>query len=128
VKRTDLGVIDTMLRKRTCQADLVLKLAERYPDPWCLASAYAKLVRHWELFDEYVEGTAAREPMPLADEDAILAEHLSNIGEGTHFYRSREVMFYPPPVADEMIERMIEQGTVRREVSENRGILLSRVG
>jgi gamma-glutamyl:cysteine ligase YbdK (ATP-grasp superfamily) len=128
VKRTDLHVIDRMLQKRTCQADFVLKLAERYPDPWGLTSAYSKLVRHWEVFDEFVEAAPALEPAALPDDAEILAEHLGNIGEGTHFYRSREVMYYPPPVADEIIERMLEQGVIHREVTPNRGILLSRVG
>jgi len=127
VRRSDLGIVNTMLRKRTCQADFVLKLAERYPDPWCLASAYAKLIRHWEVFDEYVEAAPGLDPISQPDEDGILLEHLANIGEGTHFYRSREVMCYPPPIADEIIERMLEQGVIRREVTENRGILLTRV-
>jgi gamma-glutamyl:cysteine ligase YbdK (ATP-grasp superfamily) len=128
VKRADLRIIEAMLQKRTCQADFVLKLAERYPDPWLLASAYAKLTRHWEIFEEYLEAAPVLEPVPLPDDEAILAEHLASIGEGTHFYRSREVMNFPPPVADEIIERMLEQGLIRREVTENRGILLSRVG
>ena len=33
-----------------------------------------------------------------------------------------------PLSADEIIERMLEKGVIRREVTENRGILLSRVG
>jgi gamma-glutamyl:cysteine ligase YbdK (ATP-grasp superfamily) len=125
-RRSDLRLINTMLRKRVCQADLALDLARRYPDNVCLASAYAKLARHWTLFDEYLEAAPALEPIPLADEQAILQEHLALIGEGTHFYRSREAMCYPPPVADEILERMIEQGLVRRETTEKRGTLLYR--
>ena len=128
VKRSDLGVVNTMLEKRISQADYVLNLAERYPDPWCLASAYAKLIRHWDVFDEYVASAPALEPVPLIDEATILAEHLAIIGEGTYFYRSREAMFYPAPVADAIIERMLEQGVVRRDVTENRGVVLTRVG
>jgi hypothetical protein len=37
-------------------------------------------------------------------------------------------MNYPPPVADAIIERMVEQGAIRRDVTENRGVLLTRVG
>jgi gamma-glutamyl:cysteine ligase YbdK (ATP-grasp superfamily) len=128
VKRSDLVLVHSMIRKRTCQADFVLGLAERYPDPWCLASAYAKLVRHWDVFDQYIDSAPVLEPAPLADENTITAEHLAAIGEGTHFYRTREAMFYPPPVADEMIERMLEQGVIRRDITENCGILLSRTG
>ncbi len=128
VTRSELSLLTTMLDKRVCQADFVLELAERYPDPWCLTSVYAKLIRQWEIFDEYVGAASALEPIPAADEEAILAEHLALIGEGTHFYRSREVMCYPPPVADEMIERMLGQGLIQKEVTENRGILLSRKG
>jgi gamma-glutamyl:cysteine ligase YbdK (ATP-grasp superfamily) len=127
-RRSDLRIVNAMLAKRTCQADFVLNLAERYPDPWCLASAYQKLVRHWEIFDEYVESAPTLEPIPLVDEEAILAEHLAIIGEGTYFYRTREAMNYPPPVADAIIERMVEQGAIRRDVTENRGVLLTRVG
>ncbi len=127
VKRSDLGLIETMLQKRTCQADYVLKLAERYPDPYGLVSVYSKMMRHWDVFDGYVESAPVLEPRPLLDEEAILAEHLAVIGEGTHFYRSREAMYFPPPVADEIVSRLIEQGAVQREVTERRGTLLHRV-
>jgi gamma-glutamyl:cysteine ligase YbdK (ATP-grasp superfamily) len=125
-QRSDLGLINTMLHKRTCQADFVLALAESYPDNVCLAAAYGKLARHWEIFDEYLDTARVLEPVPLVDEKTIMEEHLAVIGEGTHFYRSREAMCYPPPVADEILERMIELGIVRREVTENRGTLLYR--
>ena len=90
-------------------------------------SAYAKLIRHWNVFDAYLESAAALDPVPALDEAAILAEHRAIIGEGTHFYRSREAMHYPPPVADEIIARMLQQGMIRKEVTQNRGILLSRI-
>jgi hypothetical protein len=128
VKRSDLVLLHTMVRKRTCQADLVMSLASRYPDPYCLASAYAKLIRHWDVFDQYVDSAPALDPVPLSDEAEILNAHLALIGEGTHFYRSREAMYYPPPLADEIIARLVEQGMIRRDVVENRGILLSRTG
>ena len=124
--RADLGVLTAMLRKRTCQADFVLGLLERYPDPWCLASAHAKLMRHWDVFDEYVEKAPVLDPSPLPDEDRILSEHLAFIGEGTHFYESRSAMHYPPPVADEIIARLIQQGAITKEISPKRGIVLSR--
>jgi gamma-glutamyl:cysteine ligase YbdK (ATP-grasp superfamily) len=126
VRRTDLQLIETMIRKRVCQADFALDLAQRYPDNVCLASAYAKLARHWNVFDEYLEAAPALEPAPLLDEEAIIQEHLALIGENTHFYRTREAMNYPPPVADEILERLIEQGLVRREVTERRGTVLYR--
>jgi len=126
VKRSDLGLVEQMLAKRVNQADYMLDLAKRYPDPYCLASVAAKLLRHWEVFDEYVAAAPALEPVPLVDEAGILAAHLETIGEDTHFYRSREAMYYPPPVADEIIERMVQDGVIRRDVTEKRGILLSR--
>jgi hypothetical protein len=128
VRRADLVLIERMIEKRTCQADFVLELSRRYPDPYTLASAHAKLVRHWSVFDEYLETAPALDPVPLVDEAGILAEHLAVIGEGTHFYRSREAMGYPPPVADAILERLVEQGAVRREITETRGALLTRVG
>jgi hypothetical protein len=126
-RRSDFRVLTEMIEKRVCQADFVLDLASRYPDPYCLASVYAKLARHWDVFEGYLEATPTLDPVPAPDEEGILAEHLSLIGEGTHFYRSREVMHYPPPVADEIVERMVQQGAVRREVTENRGTVLSRM-
>jgi gamma-glutamyl:cysteine ligase YbdK (ATP-grasp superfamily) len=126
VKRSELRLVNSMIEKRVCQADFVLELAERYPDPWCLASAYAKMIRHWDVFDEYLESARALEPVPALDQQTIMTEHLSMIGEGTHFYRSRAAMSYPPPVADEIIEQMLQQGLIEREVTEHRGILLSR--
>jgi hypothetical protein len=126
-RRGDFGLIETMLSKRLCQADFALDLAQRYPDPFRLASAYAKLARHWDVFDTWVEGTPAREPIPAPDEEAILAEHLAHIGEGTHFYQSRWAMSYPPPAADALIERLVETGAVRREANARGGIVLSQI-
>lgn len=128
VKRSELGLVEQMLQKRTCQADYVIRLAERYPDPYLLASAFTKLMRHWDVFDQYLETAPALEPMARPDEDAIMAEHLAAIGEDTYFYATREAMYYPGPAADELIERMVERGVIRKEVVENRGILLSRTG
>jgi gamma-glutamyl:cysteine ligase YbdK (ATP-grasp superfamily) len=127
VQRSDLHLVNTMIEKRVCQADFVLDLAKRYPDPLCLASVHAKLARHWDIFEEYLESAPVLDPVPCADEEAIIAEHLAVIGEGTHFYRSRGAMFYPPPLADEIIERMVQQGSIKREVIENRGTLLHRI-
>lgn len=125
--RADLALINAMIDKRVCQADFALSVATRYPDDWCFASAYAKLVRHWNVFDEYLESAAPLAPLAPLDEEAIVAEHLAVIGEGTHFYDSREAMYLPPPVADAMIERLIERGDIEREVTAQRGILLNRV-
>jgi hypothetical protein len=105
-----------------------MRLAERYPDPYLLASAFGKLFRHWDVFDQYLEKAPTLEPVALPDEEAILAEHLSTIGEDTHFYRTREAMAYPAPAADGMIEEMVRRGVIRREIVAHRGILLSRTG
>lgn len=125
--RRDLGLIHRMIRKRICQADFALTLRRRYRDPRLLASAYAKLVRHWEIFDEYLAGARALEPTGPPDENAILQEHLGYIGEGTHAYRLREAMYYPAGATDEIIERMIRQGMIAREVTAARGTLLHRL-
>ena len=91
-RRSDLTMINAMIEKRVCQADLVLDLAGRYPDPYLLTCAYSKLMRHWTVFDEYVEGARALEPAPPPDAEAILGEHLAVIGEGSHLYRSRDAI------------------------------------
>jgi hypothetical protein len=127
VTRSELWVIEAMLNKRTCQADCALELAERYVEPYCLASAYAKLARHWEWFEEYLERAPVLEPLPAPDEQTIMAELLAQIGEGTHYYASRESLYFPPPLADAMIERMIDAGYIRREISERGGVLLHRI-
>lgn len=126
-RRSDLTLINAMIEKRVCQADLVIELAARYPDPYLLTSAYSKLMRHWTVFDEYVERAPTLEPAPPPDAEAILGEHLAVIGEGSHLYRSRDAMHYPPPAADALLEEMIERGLIRREVTANRGTLLSRI-
>jgi gamma-glutamyl:cysteine ligase YbdK (ATP-grasp superfamily) len=126
-RRGEFVLIEAMLSKRVCQADYVLELAERYPDPYQLASAYSKLARHWDVVDTWIEGTPARDPLPAPDEEAILAEHLAQIGEGTHFYQSRRAMAYPPPAADALIERLVETGAIRREANARGGIVYSRV-
>ena len=126
-KRTDLATIETMIRKRTCQADFALGLARRYPDPHLLTSAYAKLVRHWDVFDDYLRTSPVLDPAAVPDEDAIIQEHLAHVGEGTHFYQLRGAMYYPPPLTDEIIERMIRKGLITREVTTARGMLLHRI-
>jgi gamma-glutamyl:cysteine ligase YbdK (ATP-grasp superfamily) len=127
--RADLSLIGTMLKKRVCQADYARRLGAKYADPYLLTSAYAKLMRHWDIIDAWVCGDAPiLDPMPVPDEEAILSAHLALVGEGTHFYRSREAMRYPPVVADEIIERLIGRGDVVREETLRQGIVLSRVG
>ena len=125
-RRADLKLINTMIRKRICQADMAIELGERYPDPYLLTSAYSKMVRHWEAFDEYLAGAKALEPAPAPDEKAIMDEHLACIGEGTHFHRLRDVMYYPAPLADRIIDRMVREGMIAREVT-TRGTLLHRL-
>ncbi|MCE5323612.1 hypothetical protein LLG46_09900 [bacterium] len=127
-KRLDLNIINAMLEKRFCQADFVLGMMDRYKDPYLLSSAYAKLVRHWEIFEEYLESAPTLEPALMVDEKTVIAEHLSFVGEGTHFYRLREAMFYPAPATDEIIEAMIEQELIKREITPSCGTLLHRIG
>jgi gamma-glutamyl:cysteine ligase YbdK (ATP-grasp superfamily) len=125
--RADLGLIEVMLGKRTCQADYARTLADRYPDPYLLASAYAKLMRHWDVFDEYLlERAPTLDPIPAPDVRAVADAHLSLIGEGTHFYRSREAMSYPPTVADDLIADLIARGELIREELPHQGTVLSR--
>jgi hypothetical protein len=57
----------------------------------------------------------------------ILAAHLENIGEGTHFYQTRRAMSYPPPAADALIRRLVETGAIRRETNVRGGTQFSRV-
>jgi len=126
-KRADFALLNAMIRKRVCQADFVLGFAGRYPDVWCLTSAYAKLIRQWDAFDQYLESAPALDPIPAPDEQAVLAEHLAFVGEGTHFYRLHDAMRYPWPVTGEIIERLVRQGLVKREVTPRRGTLLYRL-
>ena len=125
--RADFTLINTMLRKRVCQADFALGLAERYADPYLLISAYAKLVRHWDVFDDFVARCDVLDTVAPPDEDVILAEHLEAIGEGTRSYRLREVMYLPAPEADALLETMMSRGWIRRELTTERGLLLHRV-
>lgn len=124
---SDFALIHQMIEKRTCQADFTLGLAQRYPNPYQLASAHAKLVRHWTVFDEFLDTAPALDPIPAPDDEEILHIHADVIGEETHFYRSREIMSYPPPVADEIVAQLVERGLIRREVVPDRGIILSRL-
>jgi hypothetical protein len=126
-RRRDLELINAMIGKRVCQADLGLGLMDRYPDPYLLTSAYSKLLRHWEIFEEYLVDAPVLDPAPEPDEERILEEHLAHVGEHTHFYRIRGVMYYPAPVSDQLIEEMVRRGLVTREVTTTRGVLLHRV-
>lgn len=123
--RRDLTVLSAMLQKRTCQADFVLELATRYPDPYCLASVHSKLVRDWEAFEDYISSAPPLDPVAVPTEDEIRRAHLAFVGEGTHFYNLRDVMQYPAPLVDEMMEDFVKRGLVQVDLT-SRGALLSR--
>jgi len=125
--RSELPLINRMLAKRVCQADWARTVIERYEDPYLLAAAFGKLLRHWEAFDDYLASAAPLDPLPLPDEEAILAAHLETIGEGTHYYNTREAMNFPPPEADAMIALLEGRGAITRELSPERGLVLSRI-
>ena len=103
-----------------------IDLGRRYADPVLLTSAYAKMLRHWEVFEEYLATAPVLAPAPAPDEKAILAEHLACVGEGTGVYHLREAMSYPAPLTDRLVETMVRRGWVRREVTPQRGQLLHR--
>lgn len=124
--RADFPLLNLMVEKRICQADLVHTLMERYPDPYLLASAYGKMLRHWEWFDDYLPHAHPLDPQPALCEEEILAEHVKLIGEGTGFYAVREAMSFPPAAADAMLARMVEAGLVTTERLPERGLVLSR--
>lgn len=123
--RNDLMLLQTMLEKRMCQADFVLDLAKRYNDPYRLASAHAKLVRDWEVFDSYVASASPLDPVPVSSDTEVREEHLSHIGEGTHFYELRDAMYYPPTVVEQMISDFAKNGLIQVD-STPRGMLLTR--
>ena len=125
--RARLPIINGMVRKRVCQADMVIPLARRYPDPYLLANAYGKMLRHWEWFEEFLNGAPPLEPRLMLSDDDILAEHLKQIGEGTHLYQTRETMSFPPPAADAVRARLAAAGLVAEEFTLERGLTLSRV-
>lgn len=128
VKRSELVILNKMIEKRVCQADFALRLADRYADRYCLASAYGKLVRQWDAFETYLETAETLDPIPALSDDDMLAEHLEFIGEGTHYYCLREAISYPAPATNELIERMVAEHLVRREITSNCGTLLYRIG
>lgn len=125
--RGDLTVIETMIAKRLCQADLPLEIARRYDDPYVLGNVLQKRMRDWNAFDEWAQNAKPLEPVPTMTDEQVLEEHLAFIGEGMHFYNTRETMFYPSVFADQVIEQLIERGKIVREVSELRGQTLTRV-
>jgi len=116
-----------MLRKRTCQADYLIDLASRYPDPWQLGSAMTKVLRHWDVVNNYLETAPVLEPVAAPDRDAILGEHAAAVGEGTHFYASRNAMRLPPPAADAVLAELVASGRVVVETNQDGGTILRRV-
>ena len=126
-QREDFSLIETMLQKHVTQADWTNEIAARYPDSWVFVSAHSKVAQGGGVFEEWLHKTPVLAAIPAPSEDQILQIHLDAIGEGTHFYRSREAMQLPPPMADKIIEKLIQQGRLRRDESPKRGITLSRI-
>ena len=125
--RADLGILQTMREKRLCQADFALSVASRYPDPVLCAEVLVKRMRDWNAFDIWLCDAAPLEPVPLLSRAEVLDGHLAHIGEGTHFFRTRETMHYPGVVADGVIAELIESGKIVRNISTKHGQTLSRV-
>jgi len=125
--RRDLVLINRMIEKRTNQADYILDLANRYAEPFALASAMIKTLRHWDAFDNFLDRAPTLEPAPAPSRESVRNEHLALIGEGTHFYRSREAMNLPPPVADRIIDDLVREGRVKLEQTREGGTLLTKV-
>jgi len=125
--RAGLPIINAMVRKRVCQADMVIPLATRYPDPYRLACAYGKMLRHWEWFEEFLDAARPLEPRPMLGDDDILAEHLKLIGEGTHLYATRDAMSFPPPSADAVRAQLVASSLIAEDFTLERGLTLSRV-
>jgi gamma-glutamyl:cysteine ligase YbdK (ATP-grasp superfamily) len=123
-KRSDLTMINQMLAKRTCQADYLTSLFDRHPDPALLSAAVHKLMRHWTVFDEFLEAAPVLDPMPVIDEEAVLSAHLEDLGEGMPANRLNFVMCFPPPAMEAVRNALIERGQIRLE---NGGKILSRI-
>jgi hypothetical protein len=123
---TDLGVIGKMAEKRLCQADLALEIASRYEDPICLLSAYAKRLRNWNAFEEFLDASPALEPAEPLSRMEVLDEHVRAIGEGTSYYVSRSAMSYPPPQADAVLNELEASGRIVREITADGAIIVSR--
>jgi hypothetical protein len=125
-RRSDFVLIEMMIRKRKCQADYLLTLAERYPDPYQLGSVVVKMLRHREAYDEFLEQGLVLDPRPPLDQDQIRELHLNEIGEATLFQHSRDIMRLPAPTVDAILKELIDSGEVCCEVIPERGKLLSR--
>lgn len=123
--RQDLSITGKMIEKRLCQADSLMWMADRYPDPIQLAVAQVKLLRGFDYFDDYAVNARPLEPVAAPTQEEIEDAHISVIGDRTHFAQSTDVMSYPPPVTEAMIDRMVACGRLERELSEH-GNFLSR--
>lgn len=125
-KKKDLVMINKMIKKRICQADFGLNLAERYSDPYVFADVFSKLLRNWNAIDEFIDSAKSLEPKSILDEKAIIDQHLRLIGDETHFYRLRDAMHYPGTLTDEIIEKLLKDGLITKEETKSRGTLLHR--
>lgn len=123
---SDLGLINAMITKRTCQADMFMELGSRYPELYQYNSVYSKIARHWEAFDQYLESASPKEAVVAVNEETVLEEHLALVGEDTHFYRLRDVMHLSGPDTEEVIQRLIANGMIDRVVTSSRGPRLNR--
>jgi len=126
-KRSDLTTIESMLRKRVCQADFARDLAGRYSDDYMLASVYTKVMRHWDSFERFLETATPLDPIAPPDDEEILTIHRDQIGEASPLYVTRDTMGLPASAADALLGELIERGWVRRNEDPNRGTLLTRI-
>lgn len=126
-ERSDLAPLETMARKRLCQADYVRELSARYPDPWCLVSVMKSLYSDGGTpIDEYMESSAPLEPVPAVNNEKILAAHLGSIGEMSRPQHLYHIMYMPSAPRDRMLDEMVRRGLLERETADDRGQLLFR--
>lgn len=118
-----LELIPRMLERRWTQADLLLRLAEWYDDPLCLADAAVHLLREPAAFEQSLANAPVLPVRPRREPDERL---WACIGRRTHFDALRSVLRWPPAEIERRVSALEADGKVRVETDPLAGWRVSR--
>ena len=120
----DLVWIPKLLAARVTQADFLLEMAERTPDPWALLTDLTRLAPDGEPFERWLEAGPTREARPLESFGDLLLRGVDG------FSRIRDLNRWanlPPFWLEREIEALEDAGRIETIEDPERGVRFRRL-